>query len=259
MVRALGAHAVGMSTVHEVIALRHMGVRVGALSCITNLAAGISPAPARSRRGRGHGARAPGRARRRCSTRLDRAGPGDDALRTRAADLETLVDRGKRRRAPGRTRPYSRYRVGAALLTRDRPRLRGVQRRERDVRRHAVRRALGDRRDGRRRRPRSGRVRRRDRGASAGVALRHLPPGAGGVRARHEDRPGRRGRARTDLGSNERPPLGPAATRLPTAKARDARRTPRDEVGRGRGRGAVTHASGAMAKLRPARRSVGVV
>jgi purine-nucleoside phosphorylase len=30
-----------MSTVHEVIALRHMGVRVGALSCITNLAAGI--------------------------------------------------------------------------------------------------------------------------------------------------------------------------------------------------------------------------
>jgi purine-nucleoside phosphorylase len=45
MVRALGAQAVGMSTVLEVIALRHMGVRVGALSCITNLAAGISKAP----------------------------------------------------------------------------------------------------------------------------------------------------------------------------------------------------------------------
>lgn len=42
MVRALGAQAVGMSTVPEVIALRHMGVRVGALSCITNLAAGIT-------------------------------------------------------------------------------------------------------------------------------------------------------------------------------------------------------------------------
>jgi len=42
MLQSLGAHAVGMSTVHEVIALRHMGVRVGALSCITNLAAGIS-------------------------------------------------------------------------------------------------------------------------------------------------------------------------------------------------------------------------
>jgi purine-nucleoside phosphorylase len=45
MVRMLGAHALGMSTVHEVIALRHMGVRVGALSCITNLAAGISSRP----------------------------------------------------------------------------------------------------------------------------------------------------------------------------------------------------------------------
>jgi purine-nucleoside phosphorylase len=42
MLRGLGAHAVGMSTVLEVIALRHQGVRVGALSCITNLAAGIS-------------------------------------------------------------------------------------------------------------------------------------------------------------------------------------------------------------------------
>jgi purine-nucleoside phosphorylase len=45
MVRGLGAQAVGMSTVHEVIALRHMGVRVGALSCITNLAAGIAGTP----------------------------------------------------------------------------------------------------------------------------------------------------------------------------------------------------------------------
>lgn len=45
MVRSLGAQAIGMSTVVEVIALRHMGVRVGALSCITNSAAGISPHP----------------------------------------------------------------------------------------------------------------------------------------------------------------------------------------------------------------------
>jgi purine-nucleoside phosphorylase len=45
MLRLLGAHAVGMSTVHEVIALRHMGVRVAALSCITNLAAGIAGRP----------------------------------------------------------------------------------------------------------------------------------------------------------------------------------------------------------------------
>jgi purine-nucleoside phosphorylase len=43
MLRGLGAQAVGMSTVPEVIALRHMRVKVGALSCITNLAAGIGP------------------------------------------------------------------------------------------------------------------------------------------------------------------------------------------------------------------------
>lgn len=42
MLRALGADAVGMSTVPEVIALRQRGVRVGAVSCITNLAAGLS-------------------------------------------------------------------------------------------------------------------------------------------------------------------------------------------------------------------------
>ena len=45
MLRTLGADAVGMSTVPEVIALRQLGVRVGAMSCITNLAAGISAHP----------------------------------------------------------------------------------------------------------------------------------------------------------------------------------------------------------------------
>jgi purine-nucleoside phosphorylase len=45
MLRALGADAVGMSTVIEVIALRQLGIRVAAVSCITNMAAGISSTP----------------------------------------------------------------------------------------------------------------------------------------------------------------------------------------------------------------------
>ncbi|MFQ5930644.1 MAG: purine-nucleoside phosphorylase [Acidobacteriota bacterium] len=43
MCRLLGADAVGMSTVPEVIALNHMRKKVMGLSCITNMAAGILP------------------------------------------------------------------------------------------------------------------------------------------------------------------------------------------------------------------------
>jgi len=75
LLRTLGADAVGMSTVLEVIALRHRGVRVGALSLITNLAAGMSSAPLDHAEVQAAGAAAKDRLERLLSGWIERLAP----------------------------------------------------------------------------------------------------------------------------------------------------------------------------------------
>jgi purine-nucleoside phosphorylase len=60
MLRTLGADLVGMSTVPEMLAARHMGIRCLALSCVTNAAAGVRPEPIDHERVLEVGARAAG-------------------------------------------------------------------------------------------------------------------------------------------------------------------------------------------------------
>ena len=61
MIRVLGGDLVGMSTVPEVVAARHMGIRCLVISCVTNMAAGILPEPIDAEHVLAVGAQAQGR------------------------------------------------------------------------------------------------------------------------------------------------------------------------------------------------------
>jgi purine-nucleoside phosphorylase len=75
MLRTLGADAVGMSTVLEVIALRHAEVRVGAVSVVTNFAAGLSDQPLDHAEVQAAGVAAQDRLERLLSGWVERAAP----------------------------------------------------------------------------------------------------------------------------------------------------------------------------------------
>jgi xanthosine phosphorylase len=73
----LGADAVGMSTVHETIVARHCGLRVVAVSAITNLAEGLSDVPISHEQTLRDGERAAGDLSRLLLAFLERIGNGD--------------------------------------------------------------------------------------------------------------------------------------------------------------------------------------
>ena len=110
MLRTLGADLVGMSTVLEAIAARHLGAEVLAISLVSNLAAGLAP----------HGPRPRGGGRR------GQGGGGQDGI---AAGRAAARDRAGRRRATvigGDLRAQAERWIAGDPDERDRAELRGL-------------------------------------------------------------------------------------------------------------------------------------
>ena len=73
--RSWGADLVGMSTVHEVIVARHMGIEVLGISCVTNMAAGVLDQPLDHNEVIATGARVQGRLTELLKRLVPRLGP----------------------------------------------------------------------------------------------------------------------------------------------------------------------------------------
>ena len=226
-----------MSTVPEVIALRHMGVRVGGALVHHEPRGGHRAAPARPRRGRGDGAT---RARATSSTLLAGwiARAGERSVTSRPTPRPTGT-RSSRRRGAARARayaPYSRYRGGRGHPDARSARVYAgcnVENATYGATLCAERAAI------------AAMVAAGDRepvacvvvtgGPRAGHAVRHLPAGARRVRRRHAHRP-RRGQRRGRASHGEprvvakkssaslRSCLTPSASAGPRARVKTHRR-----------------------------------